>query len=171
MALLEALESIVETHELLPFRVFDMDDSLVVPADIPAKLKGALNGGLTDSFTAIVDQIVILKAPPIQPRNNYARLDKLFRYSVLAVGVFSTPTVRPPIIPLSSNASLPPVHPANGPQPAVGPGAVEKFSGDGEMPADDAGDAGKAPESPEPTVDGGKGSGGRRERFRSQTNG
>ncbi|KAJ6557072.1 hypothetical protein DFH09DRAFT_1084422 [Mycena vulgaris] len=134
--------------------------------EIPAKLKEALieatfrlthwlipkNSGLTDSFSAIIDQIIIFKATPIQPRNNYARLNKPFRYSVPAAGVFSTPTVRPIIIPLLSNPSLPPVHPANGPQSA--------FSGDGEMPADNAGDAGKAPESPEPTVDGSKGSGG-----------
>ncbi|KAJ7047229.1 hypothetical protein C8F04DRAFT_1248251 [Mycena alexandri] len=77
----DELEKISNSHVLRPFLVFDIDQSPIAPNDIASKLKGALvecSFSLVhhafpdnDSFSGIIQQVVILRAPQIKPPSPY----------------------------------------------------------------------------------------------------
>ncbi|KAJ6624212.1 hypothetical protein B0H10DRAFT_1943402 [Mycena sp. CBHHK59/15] len=79
----ELMESIYKSHSICEFVVFDTDNTRVDPINIPSKLKGALvecsfklvhySFGNDDSFSGIIQQVVILRPPPLKPPSPYKK--------------------------------------------------------------------------------------------------
>ncbi|KAJ6610122.1 hypothetical protein B0H10DRAFT_1954153 [Mycena sp. CBHHK59/15] len=79
----ELMESIYKSHSIREFVVFDTDNTRVDPINIPSKLKGALvecsfklvhySFGNDDSFSGIIQQVVILRPPPLKPPSPYKK--------------------------------------------------------------------------------------------------
>ncbi|KAJ7045299.1 hypothetical protein C8F04DRAFT_1174261 [Mycena alexandri] len=89
----EALEKIVDTHVIREFLVFDVDGSRVAPFDIKSKLQGALvECSFTlghhafpdnDSFSGIIQQVLILRAAQVKPASPYKSATKPYRPTAL----------------------------------------------------------------------------------------
>ncbi|KAJ6466634.1 hypothetical protein DFH09DRAFT_1112230 [Mycena vulgaris] len=79
----DELTSLVHSHSIRVFHVFDTDHSLIDPVDIPEKLRGTIVECSTrilhfpfykdDSFVGEIMQIVILHPKPVQPPSPYKK--------------------------------------------------------------------------------------------------
>lgn len=81
----EALDSVAETHNVIPLPAFDEDHEHIAPEDYQRKLSGAvvevhfalmhylIKQEKKSVFTAVVRQIVVLRAPPAPPVNPLKR--------------------------------------------------------------------------------------------------
>ncbi|KAJ7608042.1 hypothetical protein DFH06DRAFT_1379351 [Mycena polygramma] len=112
----EHLQNITDSHVIREFKVFDVDGSLVEPSDIPSKLVGALvecsfgilhySFGTDDSFSGIINQVVILRPAPLKLASPFKGTKKAYRppplspedvhaREQLAVNAFTQPISRP----------------------------------------------------------------------------
>ncbi|KAJ7654060.1 hypothetical protein DFH06DRAFT_1330159 [Mycena polygramma] len=130
----DALEKIYDTHVVRDFIVFDVDGSRLSPLDIPSKLPGAGS----DTFSGIINQILILRAAQIKPPSPFkGSPQKPYRPPMLspeavhaqeqrAVGMFRGPISAP------GSSNLPPPNPFAGPStfpiPKDSPGEKRKAS-------------------------------------------
>ncbi|KAJ6613332.1 hypothetical protein B0H10DRAFT_1951595 [Mycena sp. CBHHK59/15] len=127
----DALEKIYDTHVVRDFLVFDVDGSRLSPLNIPSKLPGALvecsfgikhlSFGGSDSFSGLINQIVILRAAQVKPPSPFkGSPQKAYRPPILspedvyaqeqqAVEMFCAPISAP------GSSTLPPPNPFAGP--------------------------------------------------------
>ncbi|KAJ7080488.1 hypothetical protein C8R43DRAFT_1193507 [Mycena crocata] len=92
------LMAIVPTHDVCLLPVYDIDETLVPHGLVENKLRGALvemtaklvhhgfekNGNPVDSFTAEIQQIVILRYGQAPPANAFRRAARPFRFGAVA---------------------------------------------------------------------------------------
>ncbi|KAF8055153.1 hypothetical protein FPV67DRAFT_1367531, partial [Lyophyllum atratum] len=81
----EAFEAVKHTHQILPLMVYDTDGALVAPSLVTSKISGALveayfrmrhfvisgKDGKYNSFSGLIEQIVILRPPPPRSPSRY----------------------------------------------------------------------------------------------------
>ncbi|KAJ7693497.1 hypothetical protein B0H14DRAFT_3897925 [Mycena olivaceomarginata] len=112
----DELAKIAESHVIRPFIVYDTDGSIVEPLDIPSKLSGALvecsfgivhyHFGTDDSFSAIINQVMILRPAQVKPPSPFKAASRPYRPPTLspqqvyaqenkAVESFTLPISRP----------------------------------------------------------------------------